>query len=215
MMDDRKADQNKIRALGQPKKRIVLAITGASGSIYGIRTLKALMRANVEAHVCVSESGRTVLMHECGWDGHDLEGYLASECLDQHPESVLHVHPESDFFAPPASGSFMHSGMIIVPCSMKTLAAVSNGMAGNLIQRSADVCLKERRPLIMVVRETPLSLIHIENMRMLSLAGAVIMPASPSFYSFPSSIDDLVDTLVSRILDHLGIENTVSLRWGD
>lgn len=197
------------------RKRIVLSITGASGTIYGIRTLRALMAAGAEVHAIVSESGRTVLMHECGWNGHDLSAFLTSFFDFVHPGSVLNVHSESDFFAPPASGSFLHSGMVIVPCSMKTMASVASGMAGNLILRAADVCLKERRPLVMVVRETPLSLIHIENMRTLSLAGAIIMPASPSFYSFPSSVDDLVDTVVSRILDHLGIRNSLSSRWGD
>lgn len=195
-------------------KKIVLAITGASGIIYGIRTLKALMASGTEVHVCVSEAGRSVMMHECGWDGHDIEGFLLSVCTDLHPGSVLHIHSDSDFFAPSASGSFIHSGMVIVPCSMKTLASVANGMAGNLIHRSADVCLKERRSLIMVVRETPLNLIHIENMRMLSMAGAIIMPASPSFYSSPQSVDNLVDTVVSRVLDHIGIDNSVSTRWG-
>lgn len=197
------------------RKKVVLSITGASGTIYGLRTMMAMMAAGVEVHAIVSESGRTVLMHECGWNGHDLPTFLTSSFGFVHPESVLHVHSESDFFAPPASGSFLHSGMVIVPCSMKTMASVASGMAANLILRAADVCLKERRPLVMVIRETPLSLIHIENMRMLSLAGAIIMPASPSFYSFPSSMDDLVDTVVARVLDHLGVRNSLSSRWGD
>lgn len=195
-------------------KKIVLAITGASGVIYGIRTLRALMAAGSEVHLCISESARTVMMHECRWDGENLYGFLIAFCMDQHPEASLNIYSENDFFSPPASGSFLHSGMVIVPCSMKTLGSAANGIAGNLILRAADVCLKERRPLVMVIRETPLNLIHIENMRMLSMAGATIMPASPSFYSFPLSIDALVDTVVSRILDHLGLCNSLAVRWG-
>jgi len=195
-------------------KKVVLAITGASGVIYGIRTLSALLAAGSEVHLCVSESGKTVLEHECKWDGENIYDFLLSFCVERHPESFLKIYSENDFFASPASGSFIHSGMAIVPCSMKTLASVANGIAGNLVHRAADVCLKEKRPLVMVVRETPLNLIHIENMRMLSIAGATVMPASPSFYSFPSSVEALVDTVVSRILDHLEVSNGISARWG-
>lgn len=196
-------------------KKIVLAITGASGIIYGLRTVKALMEAGAEIHLCVSASGMTVMMHECGLDGKaDVNEFIVSSCNAIHPESSLKIMNENDFFSPPASGSFIHSGMAIVPCSMNTMGAIASGISGNLIQRAADVCLKERRPLIMVVRETPLNLIHIENMRTLSLAGAVIMPASPSFYGFPATIDDLVDTVVARILDQLGVTNRLASRWG-
>jgi 4-hydroxy-3-polyprenylbenzoate decarboxylase len=194
--------------------RIVLAITGASGAVYGIRTFMALMAAGTEIHLCVSGSGLAVLRHECGWDGNDLETFMMSLCDDVHPSSSFSLYNENDFFSPPASGSFLHSGMAIVPCSMKTLGSVANGITGNLIHRAADVCLKERRRLIMVVRETPLNLVHIENMRKLTLAGGVVMPASPSFYSFPETVESLVDTVVARILDHLGINNSVMKRWG-
>lgn len=200
--------------LASEPKKIVLAITGASGVIYGIRTLGALMASGVEVHLCVSESGKMLLMHESGWDGENIYAFLHGCCTDKHPDSSLKIYSENDFFAPPASGSFINSGMVIVPCSMKTLGSVANGIGGNLIHRAADVCLKEKRPLVAVIRETPLNLIHIENMRTLSVAGATVMPASPSFYSFPVSIEALVDTVVSRILDHIGIPNAVSSRWG-
>lgn len=196
-------------------KKIVIAITGASGIIYGLRTVKALMEAGAEIYLCCSASGMTVMMHEYGWGGKTgVDEFILSSCNVIHPESSLNMINENDFFSPPASGSFIHSGMAIVPCSMNTMGAIASGISGNLIQRAADVCLKERRPLIMVTRETPLNLIHIENMRTLSLAGAVIMPASPSFYGFPASVDDLVDTVVARILDQLGVTNKLAARWG-
>lgn len=195
-------------------ERIVLAITGASGAVYGTRTFMALMAAGIEVHLCVSGSGLAVLRHECGWDGNGLESFMVSLCHDVHPSSSFFLYNEDDFFSPTASGSFLHSGMAIAPCSMKTLGSVANGITGNLIHRAADVCLKERRRLIMVARETPLNLIHIENMRKITLAGGVVMPASPSFYSFPETVESLVDTVVARILDHLGIDNSVMQRWG-
>lgn len=198
------------------KKRIILAITGASGAVYGIRTLMALMSASeaIDVHVCVSEAGKTIIGHECGWNGTDLKKFLMSLCVATNYESSFTIHYDNDFFAPPASGSYIHSGMAVVPCSMKTLASVANGISGNLIHRAADVCLKERRPLVMVVRETPLNLIHIENMKSLTLAGGVVMPASPSFYLSSKSVEAIVDTVVARILDHLGIENSLTPRWG-
>jgi 4-hydroxy-3-polyprenylbenzoate decarboxylase len=132
------------------------------------------------------------------------------------PDSVtgLIQHDADNFFSPPASGSFKHSGMVIAPCSMKTLSAISTGLADNLITRSADICLKEKRPLIIVPRETPLSTIHLKNMQRVSSAGAVVLPAMPGFYSRPETIQDMVDFVVARILNQLNIEHNLMGEWG-
>jgi len=195
-------------------KKIVVAISGASGSIYGIRLLKALLNTPVNVYLIISRAGKMVLKHETGYSGGSFESFLKDEGIVFHKKAVFEILGENDLFAPPASGSFRYDGMVIAPCSMKTLAAIVSGIADNLINRAADVCLKEKRPLILLPRETPLSTIHLKNMYEAALSGAVIMPPSPSFYSIPKTINDLVDTIVARVLDHLKIEQRLMKQWG-
>jgi flavin prenyltransferase len=196
------------------QKKIVVAVCGASGAIYGIRLLAALMKMPVSVYLMISKSGRAVMAHEAGFNHQSMESFLKEKEFQFHEDAHLHEFDPEDFFAPFASGSFRHDGMVIAPCSMNTLAAVASGVTHNLIHRAADVCLKEKRPLILVPRETPLNRIHLENMVRLIDAGAIVLPAMPGFYHQPQTIDDLVDSVLSRVLDHLGMDNTLSLRWG-
>jgi len=196
-------------------KKIVVAICGASGSIYGIRLLKALLKNPINIYLIISNAGYKVLEHETGYRGESFSSFLKDKGVVIHNNAVLNIYEQDDFFAPPASGSFRNDGMVIVPCSMKTLGAIAAGIADNLIHRAADVNLKEKRPLILLPRETPLSLIHLKNMYMAAKAGATIMPPSPSFYSNPQSIFDLVDSVIARVLDHLKIEHDLVKQWGD
>ncbi|MEA3415540.1 MAG: flavin prenyltransferase UbiX [Thermodesulfobacteriota bacterium] len=195
-------------------KRIIVAICGASGSIYGIRLLKALLNKPVNIYLIISNVGYKVLEHETGYKGESFSSFLKDKGVVIHNDADLNIYEQDDFFAPPASGSFRNDGMVIAPCSMKTLAAIASGMADNLIHRAADVSLKEKRPLILLPRETPLNIIHIKNMYKAAMSGATIMPPSPSFYSNPKSISDLVDTVIARVLDHLKIEHVLSKEWG-
>ena len=188
-------------------QRIVVAITGASGAIYAMRLLKVLLEQPREVHLIISEWGQKVMAHELGYEGNRLEEFAASQ-----PAKLIR-HDNGDLFSLPASGSFKHDGMVIVPCSMRTLGAVASGIPASLIERAADVCLKERRPLILVPRETPLSAIHIQNMLRVTEAGAIVLPPSPAFYTQPQSVDDLIDFIVSRILNQLGIEHNLTGEW--
>jgi 4-hydroxy-3-polyprenylbenzoate decarboxylase len=197
---------------------IVLGITGASGAIYAVRLLEVLRAADREVHLTISPSGRDVLKHELKLDI-DLNdfkdqhiGLSASKPLEQR--GALRYCHYNDFMAPMASGSFLTAGMVICPCSGSTLSAVATGAASNLIQRAAEVHLKERRKLILVPRETPLSLAHIDNMRRVTEAGGVILPASPGWYYDVRSPNDLVDFVVARICDQLAVEHTLCKRWG-
>jgi 4-hydroxy-3-polyprenylbenzoate decarboxylase len=195
--------------------RIVVGICGASGSIYGIRLLKALLEQPWEVHLIISEAGKIVMAHELGFkDNSSFEQFLEREDVRFHEDARLIRHAPDDLLADSASGSFKHQGMVIAPCSMKTLAAVASGYATNLMERTADVCLKEKRPLVLVPRETPLNKIHLKNMIKAHNAGAIIMPPSPGFYFRPEAIDDLVDFIVARILDQLNIEHNLIGEWG-
>ncbi len=195
--------------------RIVVGICGASGAIYGIRLLKVLLEQPWEVHLIISEAGKLVMAHELGFkDNSSFEQFLESEGVRFHEDARLIRHAPDDLLAESASGSFKHKGMVIAPCSMKTLAAVASGYATNLMERTADVCLKEKRPLVMVPRETPLNKIHIDNMIKAYEAGAIIMPPSPAFYFRPESINDLVDFVVARMLDQLNIEHNLVGEWG-
>ena len=196
-------------------KIIVVAISGASGSIYGVRLVKALVESGCRVLILLSHAGQKVLAHEMGFDPATsfllfLEEYGVEFDAAVAPEIFF----QDEIGSAPASGSFVHHGMAVAPCSMKTLAAVASGYADNLITRSCDVSLKERRSLVLVPRETPFGLIHLENMTRAARAGAVILPPIPSFYTFPSTIEDLVDTVVVRIMDHLGVAHTLGTRWG-
>lgn len=177
-------------------------MTGASGVQYGVRLLEVL-DGNEETHLVLSKEARELVELETDVNVNDLLR-----------KATFH-YENDDFMAPIASGSYSWDAMVIVPCTMKTLAGVANGYADTLIGRAADVTLKEGRKLILVPREMPLSLIHLENMVKVRQAGAVVMPASPGFYNKPKTIDDLVDNVAGRILDQLGIDNDVYRRWGE
>jgi len=194
---------------------IFVAMTGASGSIYGLRLLEQLCLNGFRVTFTASCSGSVVCREETGLD---LSGDpdRALERLYAHLEvnsGIRMVHPD-DLFCAAASGSSAPDAMVVCPCSMGSLARIAAGISGNLIERSADVMLKERRPLLLVPRETPLSEIHLENMLKLSRAGARIIPAMPAFYSRPESLLDLVDFLVGKVLDQLCIQNDLYKRWG-
>lgn len=183
-------------------RRIVVAISGASGAIYGIRTLLALRAAaGIEVHLIVSSGARATIDYE----------------TESTPDEVLalaHViHDEKDLAAPLASGTFITAGMVVAPCSIRTLSSVANSLNDNLITRAADVHLKERRPLVLMVRETPLHAGHLRLMREASLAGATILPPVPGFYVRPKTIEELVDHSVGKALDQLGIDHSLFRRW--
>ncbi len=177
--------------------RVVVAITGASGVAYGIRLLEILMDKGVEAYCIVSDAARKVMEYE-----NETTSHVLDDCID-----------ENSIDANIASGSFRVDAMVVAPCSMKTLSAVANGYSSNLIARAADVVLKEGKRLILVPRETPLNAIHLENMLKLSRIGVTILPAMPGFYHRPESVADLIDFVVGKILDSLGIENDLYKRW--
>lgn len=196
---------------------IALAITGASGSAYALRLLECLIGAGREVYLMISQAGRIVLKMESGLElptqPDEVEAYL-SDVFDADPDQ-LRVFGRQQWLAPVASGSNPPEAMVVCPCTTGTLSAIACGASNDLMERAADVMLKERRKLILVVRETPFSEIHLENMLKLSRMGAVIMPANPGFYYNPKSIEDLVNFMVARILDHLGIEQDLLPRWGE
>jgi flavin prenyltransferase len=183
--------------------RLVLGISGASGVIYGLRTLEILHSMKIETHVVLSQWGEKNIEIE------------TDKTIEYVRSLATALYGNDSLAAPISSGSFLHSGMIIVPCSMKTLASIANGYDETLISRAAGVTLKESRLLVVVPRETPLSRIHLQNMLRLAEAGAVIMPAMPGFYHKPTSLQDLVDHLVSKIIDQFNIRNNLSRRWGN
>ena len=182
--------------------RLILGITGASGAIYGTRLLEVL-EGKVESHLVVSRLGEKIIELELGKKLNEVNGRASF------------FYENSDLTAPIASGSFHVDGMIIAPCSMKTVATIANGIAENLITRAADVSLKEGRKLILIPREAPLSAIHLENLLKIARVGGTIIPASPAFYHQPESIDDLVDFVVGKALEALGIEHDLYQRWGE
>ncbi|KGO78414.1 Phenylacrylic acid decarboxylase [Penicillium italicum] len=186
---------------GEPRKKIVVAITGATGAILAINLLIALRNLHVESHLIISKWGESTLKYE----------------TDYHPANVKaladHVYNINDMAAPTSSGSFHTDGMIILPCSMKTLAAISSGFCDDLISRTADVMLKERRKLVLVTRETPLSDIHLRNMLSVTQSGAIIFPPVPAFYIKPSSVEDLVNQSVGRMLDMFNLDTGDFERW--
>jgi 4-hydroxy-3-polyprenylbenzoate decarboxylase len=188
-------------------------MTGASGAVYGVTLVERLAEAGHDVALVVSPDGVTVLKEETGIDWSGGAGRV-QRTLDRRFGGRVTWWEPGNFYSPIASGSHLNEGMIIAPCSMKTAAAVAHGLSASLIERAADVVLKERRPLIVVPRETPLSGIHLENLLTLSRAGAHVVAAMPAFYHHPKSIDDLVAFVVGRVLDHLGIAHELVPRWG-
>lgn len=197
-------------------KRYVVGITGASGAIYGLRLTEELLRNNQRVSLLLTEAGRQVLAYETGLTLVD-ETDRCRQQLRQHfaAGEELEHHALDDFFAPCASGSNAAAGVILCPCSMGTAGRIAAGLSENLLERAADVAIKERKPLLLVPRETPLSQIHLENLLRLSRAGAQIIPAMPAFYQQPRSLEDLVNFVVGKILDSLKIEHQLLKRWGD
>ncbi|MGQ9687567.1 MAG: UbiX family flavin prenyltransferase [Desulfobaccales bacterium] len=191
-------------AAGRGPNRLIVAVTGASGMLYA-RELYAALGAfpDLEVHAVVSEAGEQVLRLELDLTVAELVG----------PRTV--AHHSKNFAAPLASGSFQVRGMVVIPCTMGTLGAIAQGQSRNLIHRAAEVTLKEGRPLILVVRETPLSLVHLRNMLAAAEAGATIFPAMPGFYQRPASLEDMARNFVGRLLDHLGLEHALGKRWGE
>lgn len=197
-------------------RHFALAITGASGSIYGLRVTQELLRAGMKVSLIITGAGFAVIKEECGFDWAGA-GAGVSEELRSYFGSAgegFRFYDENDLFAPIASGSSAPDAMIVVPCSMGTLSRVSSGNSGNLLERAADVMLKEGRPLVLVPRETPFNAIHLEHMLKLARLGVRIVPAMPGFYHKPESLDDLVDFVVGKVLDSLGVEHSLFRRWG-
>lgn len=191
---------------------IVMAITGASGAPYAVRLLRAMAHAEQPVWLIVSAHGWRLLQTESGiGDLLSLRTHVGLDAWD----AFVTMFDDNDRGATPASGSAKVKGMVIVPCSMGTIAAIAAGTSRSLVERAADVALKERRPLVVVPRETPLSRIHLENMLRLTDAGAVVLPAAPGFYHQPQRIDQLVDFVVQRILDQLHVDADIAPRWGD
>ncbi len=226
------------------KKNVCVGVTGASGAVYAVRLIEVLLATGHDVHLSISPSGAQVIDEEMDLrvDLKDFKpsdlmvdeetaaedskirmlqasagvGSADSNVLSTEsiPRGELHYHHFQNFNAPIASGSFLTTGMVVCPCSGTTLSAIAHGAASNLIQRAAEVHLKERRRLIVVPRETPLSVPHIENMRLVTQAGAVVMPASPGWYHGVTTLRDLVDFMVARICDQLGVDNCLMKRWG-
>ncbi len=196
-------------------RHFVVAITGASGSVYGLRLISELLRSGERVSLILTSAGRQVMNHETGleWSAEiklqrqQVQEYFASIAVD-----CLAIN---DFWAGAASGSAAVDAMIVAPCSMGTLGRIAAGLSGNLLERAADVMLKERRPLLLVPRETPFNNIHLENLLRLSQSGAVILPAMPGFYHGPQTIEDLVDFVVGKILDQLDVQHSLFTRWGE
>jgi flavin prenyltransferase len=182
--------------------RLIVGITGATGAIFGVRLLEALRSTHVETHLIVSKWGAHTLAEETSYS------------LDRVRQTAAYSYAPGDQGAAISSGSFLTSGMVIAPCSVRTLAAIATGQGDNLIHRAADVTLKERRKLVLLVRETPLNDIHLENMLKLSRMGAVILPPVPAFYNHPQSIEEMVNHIVMRTLDQFGIHTDLAERWG-
>lgn len=198
------------------KEELVVGITGASGIIYGVKFLELLLRTPARVRLIISPAGEEVLRSEIKLRTR-TKGPLKPEAfldLNDDQRKRIRLDRFDNLAAPTSSGSFRTAGMVVIPCSMRTVASIAAGLAGNLITRTADVCLKERRPLILVPRETPLNLIHLENLLTCARAGAIIVPAMPGFYHKPQSIDDLVEFQVMKVFDLLGLEYPFDCRWG-
>lgn len=199
-----------------PPQTITLALTGASGMPYAMRLLESLLAADKIVYLLYSQAAQVVAQQEMGLalpsSSREVQQQLRKQY--QHLPGQLHVFGREEWFAPIASGTSVADAMVVCPCTMGTLAAIAAGMSDSLIERAADVTLKEQRKLILVPRETPFSAIHLENMLKLARLGAVILPANPGFYHHPASVQDLVDFVAARILDHLNVPHQLMTRWG-
>jgi 4-hydroxy-3-polyprenylbenzoate decarboxylase len=182
-------------------KRLIVGMTGSTGAIFGVRLLEALRQCDVESHLVISKWAQRTIEHE------------TRISVEQVRELATVIHSPGDMGASISSGSFMTDGMVVIPCSVRTLGSIANGYGEHLVHRAADVILKERRRLVLVVRETPLSEVHLENMLKLSRMGVVMLPPMPAFYNHPQTIDDLVDHIVFRVLDQFGIQAPFAKRW--
>jgi len=206
--------------------RLVVAVTGASGALYAVRFLRRIAPLYDRIFVILSEHAPSVYAAEIGRTL--ATPFSAADYLSDGTHTSPKPSPgkgegatydniefldRKDYFTPPASGSFRHDGMVIIPCSMGTLGRIANGISNDLVTRAADVCLKERRKLILVARESPLSLVHLRNMTLVTEAGGVVLPASPAFYQKPATVEDLVDTVIARVLQNLGIAQSLMPEW--
>ena len=193
-----------------------VAVTGASGAPYALKLLQTLVTAGHNIYLCISGDGLSILNDETGLSlkGSETDIQYALEKHLGAKEGQVRYFDEDNMYAPIASGSAKVDAMAVIPCSMKSLSAIANGYATNLIERAADVTLKEKRKLVIVPRETPLSAIHLKNMLTLAKLGCHIIPAMPAFYNHPKGIEDLVNFIVARVLDNMGVENNLSPRWG-
>jgi 4-hydroxy-3-polyprenylbenzoate decarboxylase len=198
-------------------RRVIIGVTGASGGIYALRTIRAFLIYGFEVHLIVSDYGNFVLKDECGVDlkQNDPMSVFKSIYGEEVLRGSIIKYNHKDMTARISSGSFESDGMVVVPCSVKTLSGIASGTSSNLIERSADVCLKENRLLVLVFRETPLNLIHIQNMLMLTQAGAKILPASPAFYHKPKNFDDLADFIAGKVLSLFKVEHNLYKKWGE
>lgn len=205
------------QAVTRPSRRFVVGISGASGAAYALRLLELLLQAGHEVHLVVTRHGRRLLLEEAGIARLSLEA-LVPAVADWPMEGAcgtLVLHADSDVGASIASGSFPHDGMVVVPCSSASLGSIASGSGQNLLTRAALVTLKERRPLILCHRETPLSLVDIENMRTVTLAGAIVCPTNPGLYLMPTTVAELVDFIAGKVLDLLGVEHALKTSWDE
>jgi 4-hydroxy-3-polyprenylbenzoate decarboxylase len=202
--------------LSDPKntRHFVVAITGASGSVYGLKLVSELLQAGERVSLILSAAGRQVLNHEAGLEWSPEIREQRRQVQEHFASIAVDCLAVDDFWAGAASGSAAADAMIVIPCSMGTAGRIAAGLSGNLLERAADVMLKERRPLVLVPRETPFNTIHLENLLRLSRAGAVVLPAMPGFYHGPQTMDDLVDFVVGKVLDQLSVEHSLFTRWG-
>ncbi|WP_018922235.1 UbiX family flavin prenyltransferase [Salsuginibacillus kocurii] len=190
-----------------------VGITGASGAIYGVRLTEELLELGYTVHLLITGAGWQVFREELNMDINQPE--LCISTLFPERNGTLYVHGLQEFTAPVASGSYRNDGMVVIPCSMGTLSKIAHSHSGSLVERTADVMLKEKRPLILVPRETPLHRIHLENMLRVSDAGGSIVPAMPGYYHHPQTMDDLVNFVVGKVLDHMNVPHQLFTRWGD
>jgi 4-hydroxy-3-polyprenylbenzoate decarboxylase len=182
-------------------RRLIVGLTGSTGAIFGIRLLEALKHSEIESHLIISKWAQRTIEHETPYT------------VEQVRALATVVHSQGDMGASISSGSFLTEGMVVIPCSMRTLAGIANGYGEHLVHRAADVILKERRRLVLVARETPLSQVHLENMLKLSRMGVVMLPPMPAFYNHPKTVDDVIDHIVARVLDQFGIAAPFAKRW--